>query len=352
MGFYINDEQKVRISLSNRAHLVLTEDMDRFGVAQVSTLMNLIFTNYKDEAKASLSLYLQERKVEIEQTLSSVNLEDETRSKIINSLLDNEKSIILTDIEKLKSQKGDSKIYHINDCNCNYLIDECNEDIFYSSPGVYIKSVVEEYASLPFIYRERIIRKDVFERVERACKEHTLMKVKTLVRGKDQYFYVYPYKIVPDQLHTQSYLVCYSRMIEENEDEKIVVSFNMARINPISMKKKFFLNKKEVDNIESQLIMHSATYLVGKPERIEVKLTDRGKKLYQTKLFSRPEKIVDLSNDEKYVFVCSPRQIFNYFFSFGPEVEILFPQSLRRWFADEYAKALEIYREEDTVISE
>lgn len=48
--------------------------------------------------------------------------------------------------------------------------------------------------------------------------------------GKLQTFYVYPYKIVTDPLHTQSYLVCYSRKSEESEQDKIIASFSMTRM--------------------------------------------------------------------------------------------------------------------------
>ncbi|MCR4611086.1 MAG: WYL domain-containing protein [Lachnospiraceae bacterium] len=343
MSFYINYEQKVRISLSERARLILAEDMESFGFSRGSSFINHVFKNFRDEAKASLSMYLKERRVEIERSLLDVSLEDDDRTIVINSLLLDEKTRLINEIEKLKDQKGESKIYHINDDNYDYLTEECDEDDFYFGPGIYMKAVIEEYAKLPYIRREKIVRKDVFEKVERACKEHTLLKVKTSVSGQDKLFYVYPYKIVPDSLHTMYYLVCYSRAPEESDSEKIVVSFNMARINPTCMKKSFFLNKKEVSNIESQLTMYSAMYLVGKPERIEIKLSDKGKKLYQSKLFSRPEKINDLSDNEKYVFECTPRQIFNYFFSFGSEVEVLSPQSLRVEFASKYSKALEHY---------
>lgn len=86
---------------------------------------------------------------------------------------------------------------------------------------------------------------------------------------------VYPYKIVPDSFHTQSYLVCYSRRADEEKKDKIIASFSMARINaPTMLTKTFHLNKHEILNIESQISNYSLAYLIGKPEQI-VRLTKK-----------------------------------------------------------------------------
>ena len=53
----INEEQKIRIALSNRARLTMAEDMDVFGTPKAATFVNTVFANYKSEAKSSISLY-------------------------------------------------------------------------------------------------------------------------------------------------------------------------------------------------------------------------------------------------------------------------------------------------------
>ena len=45
-----------------------------------------------------------------------------------------------------------------------------------------------------------------------------------------------------------------------------------------------------------------------------------------------------------YTFGCTPMQIRNYFLSFGANVEILTPQSLRQDFICVYRQALESYQ--------
>ena len=341
----INEEQKIRITLSNRAKLTMSEDMDVFGTPKAATFINLVFNNFKSDAKSSISLYLQQRELELDRLFNETKLDDINKKIAINQLLEVEKKEIEKTIASYNTSKGESKLYHINDNNVKYLLESCDEDKYYSRPGLYLRSVIEEYCSLPFIMREQIYRKDIYEIIERACKEKRILKIKANYYGKDQLFYVYPYKIVPDSFHTQSYLVCYSRKAEKEDKNKIVASFSMARINtPTLLSKTFHLNKQEIANIEAQLSNYSPAYLIGKPEQIKVKLTKKGKQSYQTRLYSRPEKIESLSTDDTYVFNCTQQQIFNYFFPFGADAEIISPESLRNRFKNALEKSLSQYQ--------
>ena len=77
----INEEQKIRIALSNRARLTMAEDMDVFGTPKAATFVNTVFANYKSEAKSSISLYLQQREIELDMSkedLEQLALADET----------------------------------------------------------------------------------------------------------------------------------------------------------------------------------------------------------------------------------------------------------------------------------
>ena len=330
----INEEQKIRITLSDRARLIMAEDMDVFGTHQEATFINTVFHNYKSEAKSSISLYLQQRELELDRLFTGTALDSVNRKNAIDKMLSTEESAIKDEITGYNSIKGESKLYHINNSNVEYLLEDCDENQYYSRPGLYLRSIIEEYCSLPFIERERVYRKNIYEIIERACQEKRILKIKADYYGKEQLFYVYPYKIMPDPLRTQAYLVCYSRKAEDEEKDKIVASFSMARINtPTMLTKTFHLNKQEVANIESQISKHSPAYLVGKPEQIAVKLTKKGKQSYQSRLYSRPEKIESLSSDDIYVFNCTQQQIFNFFFS----------ESLRNRFKNTHEKALRQY---------
>lgn len=340
----INDEQKIRIALSDRARLTMSEDMDVFGTPKAAAFVNTVFNNYKSEAKSSISLYLQQRELELDRLFTGTKLDAISKKTAIDQILSEEKQNLKDRVANYIAAKGESRLYHINDKNVEFLLEDCDENQYYSRPGLYMRSIIEEYCSLPFIKRERIYRKEIYETIERACTEKRILKIKADYYGKDQLFYVYPYKIAPDPFHTQAYLVCYSRKAEEEEKDKIVASFSMARINtPTMLIKTFHLNKQEIANIESQISNYSPAYLVGKPEQIKVKLTKKGKQSYQSRLYSRPEKIESLSTDDIYVFDCTQQQIFNYFFSFGADAEIISPEYLRNRFKNIHYKALQQY---------
>ena len=340
----INEEQKIRIALSDKAKLTMTEDMDVFGTPKAATFINTVFDNFKDEARSSISLYLQQREIELDRLFTGAKLDAISKKIAIDQILAVEKKEVQSKIAEYSNSKGESKLYHINDNNVEYLLEDCDEEQYYSRPGLYIRSIIEEYCSLPFIKRERIYRKDIYETIEKACSEKKILKIKANYYGKDQLFYVYPYKIVPDPFHTQAYLVCYSRKAEDEEKDKIVASFSMARISsPTMLTKTFHLNKQEKTNIETQIANYSPAYLIGRPEQISVRLTKKGKQSYQSRLYSRPEKIESLSTDDVYVFDCTQQQIFNYFFSFGADAEIISPEYLRNRFKNTYEKALKQY---------
>ena len=163
----------------------MNEDMEVFGTSKAAAFINTVFNNYKSEAKSSISLYLQQREIELNRLFTGANLDSTNKQIAIKQLLTEEERDILAITEKYKTSKGESKLYHINDHNVEYLLNDCNEEQHYKNrPGLYMRSVIEEYCSLPFIKRERIYRKDVYETIERACQEKRILKVKANPKRK------------------------------------------------------------------------------------------------------------------------------------------------------------------------
>ena len=315
----INEEHKVRIALSVNARIKMAEDMTVFRVEKATTFINTVFDNYKNEAKASISLYPHQHRLALEELFSKSEMDDCSREAAIDFLMAEEDKIAREKAAALISSKSEGKLYHINNKNVQFLTEDCEEEEYYSRPGLYIRAVIEEYCTLPFIERERIYRKDVYETIAHVRDTNKILKIKVRQYDKVRNFYVYPYKILPDPLQTQSYLTCYTTEAGSEGSGKTIASFAMARLNLSTvLDKTFHLTKKEKDAIQEQI-----------------------EKNYQSRLSNRPEKIAVI--DDIYIFDCTQRQVFNFFFSFGSEAEILSPESLREQFRSTSSDALGLY---------
>ena len=342
----INEEQKVRITLSPRAVITMHDDMSVFGITKAASFINTVFTNYRSDAESSICLRLEQRRMELEQLFRNTKMRSADVNTSIQLLLASEEKELIRKKNDRIAIKGSGMLYHINKENVEYLCEDSNEEGFYDlRPGLYLRAVLEEYCALPFIDRVRIFRKEVYDIVNQAIAQKKLLKIRAEINRVEHIFHVYPYKIVSDPLHSQSYLVCYTKKPEESDSQKIVASFSMTKMKTpaILFSKSFYLNKSEISYLEKQLTENSAAYLLGKPQKIKVKLTPNGKRLYQFRLHSRPEKDEAASTDKVYVFDCSQYQAFNYFFGFGPDAEIISPKELRERFRSTYENALKNY---------
>lgn len=83
----INEEQKIRIALSDRAKLTMAEDMDVFGTPKAATFINTVFNNFKSEARSSISLYLQQRELELDRLFTGAKLDAISKKIAIDQIL-------------------------------------------------------------------------------------------------------------------------------------------------------------------------------------------------------------------------------------------------------------------------
>ena len=346
MGFhYINNEQKIRIALSQRAYNVMQDDMSVFGINTTATFINNVMENYRDDSMASLSNYLEQIRNDLYKEIDDANVDKASKDTLIDHIFLIRKENTIQKLRELMKEKSYSKLYHINNNNIEYLKCDCNDEKFYKErPGLYIKCILEEYSRLPFIEREKIYRKKIFDKVSSACENNIAMKVTVYYRDERKVLNVYPYKIIPDSMNTQLYLACYTFEQGQTSKDKKDASFSMARIpDPILLKQKAFLSKEEQRKIEEDIERLSVNYLLGEESEIHVKLTAKGRKTYHNYIISRPTKDEALSSEDEYVFHCSENHAFNYFYSFGDNAEIISPDSLRNRMIESHKKALDMY---------
>jgi predicted DNA-binding transcriptional regulator YafY len=101
------------------------------------------------------------------------------------------------------------------------------------------------------------------------------------------------------------------------------------------------LTREEARDIEKKLRRTGVQYLVGQESEILLRLTEAGQREFTQRSYMRPNP--DSVEGDLYRFSCTERQIRNYFFSFGRDVQILEPESLRREFLEGYRQALAVY---------
>lgn len=347
MGFfYINDEHKIRISLSEHAYKVMQDDMRIFSIKTQSAFINTVFENFRETAHSSVHTYLENKRNFYSELFENCTLDASAKETTIETLMQTEKKSLMSKLNKLNKKSSITKLYHLTNSNVKFLENECNEDSHYAKPSKYLKFILEEYTNLPFIEREQIFRKDLFELIESALQQKRILKVPIYRYNQKIILCVYPYKIISDQHNTQLYLTCFTKHSNELKKDKIIASFTLSRLTlPTLTKSTFSLSKEDISKIEKEINKRTVPYLINEPCEIHIKLTQNGERAFETRLHSRPHIISKLKNRE-YILHCSEQQAYDYFFNFGKDVEILGPKTLRHRFITNYNSALNSYRKQ------
>lgn len=357
----INDDQKIRIILNQSAQMTIADDMDIFGIDNQTQFINIILNNYFKQAKASLLMYKTNRISDLceqadDEQFSTEQLE--TRKAIVTDIVDAETKKYADEIKKRLLIKGDSRLYYINNDNVRFLADNghkeySGEDILeyspYKRPSQYLRAVIEEYCSLPFIKREEIFKQEAYDIINDAINNKLVLRIPN-AKNPDQIFVVYPHKITANKSNTQSYLLCYSKEKDIKDSKMKIVSFSMSRLNISKLNKTsqhFNLTKEQEKNIENILEHQEVEYLLNEPESIEIRMTENGKKIYNSRIYMRPKRI-EIKDNNIWVFNCTQLQAYNFFFSFGENAEVINPPELRDRFIQSVNKMSEIYSHKTT----
>lgn len=290
--------EHIRITLSLLAHKILENDCILFGASANSnlsygTLINRILENFDDDFALDENLL----KLQCEELSSTVRLR--------NDVID-----ILGGV--------DVKTYLKNT----------------PSPKVtkYVKCLLETFARLPFIEREKLIlKKNIIQNIENALKNQKNLEL--LYTGKAHF--LTPICIATSKEGSFQYLIG-----EENASR---VSFRLSRIEKIRAKGKApILSKQTKYKILEDLSEFGATFITEPVITIKVKFTEKGLKSYEYSVIHRPIHVAK-EDDNILVFHCSERQALYFFFRFAGDAEIMEPQSLRDKFRDLYRAGLSNY---------
>ena len=352
---YESTENKQRINLSDRAYLRLLNDNRIFEKNDddkiTSALINRIFRNYRETAKASIAVALQNRRAELSRILSTMSSSVE-RTKVVDLLIKEKAEELMYNVNLLLNDKGNSMNIRLSKESIEYLVSDVGQqeaDFYDNNVGAYLKAIIEEYTSLPYIEREKIYHKELIDEIKLAMIDRKLLKLELLTTNiqdgviKHNLLYVKPYAIINDCESLYNYLVGYVSSQPGGP-------WNIQSVRLTSIKKckkqgnTAAITKEQQKDIEILLREKGVQYLSSNNrENIVVEFTKEGEKRYQRMLHLRP---VYISKDGlKYVFNCTVYQAEAYFFKFGHHAKILSPKTLTIKFSNQYEVAANQYKE-------
>lgn len=334
----LDGDNKQRINLSNFALNIIYDDMLAFGNKQFTNFINTVISNFKYESDASISFALEKEKQKLEDIFES--FDKHQKDKIIEKLLDYKKQELT---EKFSSyEKFKSCPVRLWKETVEYLTDsfsDCKEERYYKGKiGNYLKAIIEDYASKSFRERELIYFFDRVKTINTAIKEKRGLALKT---SGGTFFFIYPYKIVSDQMLMYNYLIGYSQ--KEDEDIKRPITLRISRLSDIKLRgTNKSLKDEEIAALEDSANKKGVQFLGSEERDVVVKLTENGKRRYINQLHLRPE-CIEIRNGDEYVFRCTPAQAEFYFVKFGKDALIKEPLSLRDRMLQIYKDACDMY---------
>ena len=340
----INNKQHLNLSMT--AYDVVQNDMFAFNEEKLSGFINRIFENYYPEANASISRTLNKLYGNLSKLFLNIRGDEKTKDVTIKTMLESRKKEIET--KNASYENGKSFKFWLNTKNLCYLTEtdsECEEDLYYSSRGKYIKCVIEEYSRLSYIEREKIYYNNWVKSINEAIKSENQLRIAT----KDNKIYsVYPYDLLCDPLSTANYLIGYCKRYGFAEDELKPCSFRLSALDAVKVEKSksAFLKASERTNLAKVIASRGVQFMVGKEAEILVKLTEEGLRKYQRQSHLRPI-LVEKKSDNVFLFQCTTAQAEFYFFKFGKDAEILSPSFLRSKFFEMYLAAQNAYNDKE-----
>lgn len=343
VGYY---ESRQHLNLSELAYDVIENDKYMFfEKPSRQHILNVILQNYMDDANASISTALERYRESLAAQLISIP-DGAAKDSVISVLVDSHRKNLLETTANYPN--GRSFKIQLDKANFAAMAEWKDEEGYYNTPGRFIKAVIEEYARKPQYEREEILLRDRIEELQSCIDTHQLV-VLTL-NGTDQSRHeVRPYSLCSDQGHNYHYLVGMTRIVGTASPEHIA-SYRVSRINSLkrSHARSGKITAAQVQEIEKKLHTDGVQFLLQNSESIIVRLTEQGKKMYESQAHLRPMFTDRKKNPDGswlYSFDCTQIQAEFYFFKFGADAMIEQPIQLKERFLQKYRDAVNIYQD-------
>lgn len=363
-------EQRQHLNLSSHAYETILSDIDAFGeTGGISGIINRILTNFMEESEASISASVERKRTELIRRIMEVKqgsegLPDEdlpaptpAERKVIDLLassyeMELKHRFIDTPAPKEKTLKIrlQNDIYDILGPSVPLADDD------YRSAGNYIKAIIEDYASRSFYKREEIYFRDIYELTRSklliSAENRPLMTIRVKnTSGSLQDFRVKLYSMSSDSDSPYHYLLTLSRPVTDTKADYKPAVFRLSRIVKLYDTPSYGSGKitvKENKALTEAINQKGIPYLLDDTNEYKIRLTPQGVKMFRSILHLRPvaddsRTTTDKAGSQTMYFICTYRQIENYFFKFGKEAKLLSPKEDAARFKEAYLAAYKEY---------
>lgn len=354
------------ISFGNKINPLNRDDVGDYSKANISGMVNKIFLNYYEKAEASISIVANSNRVKFKGQLaergttsnkSEYNMVIEHLVEAISEELQQKSNSYPREISlKIRLQND---VYDILFPEEDSLEDKQKtwwpEQDYYRRRGDYIGAVIEEYAQKNHYDRESIYFAEKIDELERLIEGtpsgHRIVTIDYLTAsGKQIKSDVKPYKITNPSESEYHYLVGLSRPSGRGTGDYSVGVFRLNRVISYKVRSKSYgsgkLTQHEKVQLEKDIHKRGVQFLIDTDEESRVLLTENGLKKYYNQMHLRPVALkIERQSDGSSIayFDCTYTQIRYYFFEFGKDAVVLYPDSLHDEFELKYKEAAAMY---------
>lgn len=321
---------KIKISISKITLDLLKKDCKDFNILKkdkspnFNMFINLLLTNYYDEFSA------------MEENLHNniYKAIDAAPSRIQETLFQN--------IIKMLSAKPSSSAFD-KTTTFSFKPTKTSENVVLYIDNILVKDeslssfyrrLFTSYASKTKNLRELIIHKENYLQIQKAIKKH--LKIAIKLKTGDYFVNVSVYAIS----HSKDELFNYALLYLNKRNSTIRLS-SIDCVTLLSEKSDIPVENIKLFNIQLENDVQYTIYNTD-DEPVKVKLTDKGKKLFEKIYLYRPTPI-SIEGDI-YTFHCSAQQILFYFERFGDNAIILSPKKLGIFMRNYYYYSYKSYK--------
>lgn len=329
-----------RIAIIDRDFHILENDIELFysylsKKPSFTVFLATIIKNYISDAKCS---FINDASNIKDFVYNELNwLSDKEKNKIIDKFQDlyiKSKIQDFQDLFKNSIKIPDNRVSLTNALQEKIYTLNCSK-YYDGDVKTYLRFLIHEYTTLSLGKRERIIFKDLIDKVNNAIKNSKVIMVKNF--NDSTKYIIRPIGITEDSKTQYNYLCGYVK--KQDEEIEKYQSFRIYRIETlIELSNTYTMTEKE------NKFKDNPAYYDPK-HKYTIKLTNKGYTMYKEILHLRPVSTSIESEKDYYIlkFYSSEREIYNYFFKFGAECQIIEPVKLRERFKEEYKKAISVY---------